>query len=161
MSVRRLRATVAVAAAVLGLAAAGTASAMTAAVGEADLVAKVAITVPVTVTCDAPTPGLVVFFQTVSVVIEQAAGKEIARGSATAVGSSPGPLLFPCDGTLASLSVSVLADPLGPPFHGGRAVVRVTVTSEAGVPFPCCPGSFMGPFERQTAVFGPAVTKLG
>ena len=86
MSVRPLRATLAVAAAVLGLATAGTASAMTATVGEPDLIAKVAITVPVAVTCDAPTSGLVVFFQTVSVVVEQAAGKEIARGSASAVG---------------------------------------------------------------------------
>ena len=133
---------------------------MTTTLGAVDLLGRVALTLPLTVTCDAPSPGLAIAGQSVSVLVEQAAGKEIARGSATLVGFSPTPL-FPCDGTPASLSVSVLADPAGPPFHGGRAVVRVTVTSEAGVPFPCCPGSFMGPFERQTAIVGPAVVRLG
>lgn len=156
----RLRRAVGLCAIVVALAAASSASAMTATLGDVDLIGRVALTVPLTVTCDAPGPGLAVAGQTVSVVVEQAAGKEIARGTASVFGFSP-TLLFPCDGTPASLSVSVLADPAGPPFHGGRAVVRVTVTSEAGVPFPCCPGSFMGPFERQTAVVGPTVVRLG
>lgn len=155
-----LRSTAGLVALVVGLATAGSASAMTAALGETDLIGRVALTVPITVTCDAPSPGLAVAGQTVNVVVEQAAGKQIARGSGMVVGFSPG-LLFPCDGTPASLSASVLADAMGPPFHGGKAVVRVTVTSEAGVPFPCCPGSFMGPFERQTATIGPTVVRLG
>ena len=144
---------------VVALTTAASASAMTTTLGDVDLIGRVALTVPLTVTCDAPSPGLAVAWQNVSVVVEQAAGKEIARGSATVVGFSPTPI-FPCDGTPYPLPVSVLADPAGPPFHGGRAVVRLTVTSEAGVPFPCCPGSFMGPFERQTAVVGPTVVRL-
>jgi hypothetical protein len=133
---------------------------MTTTIGDVDLIGKVALTVPISVTCDAPSPGLAIAGQTVTVVLEQAAGKEIARASTTVSGFSPTPL-FPCDGTPTPLSVSVLADPAGPPFHGGRAVARVTVISEAGVPLPCCPGSFMGPFERQTAVIGPIAVKLG
>ena len=145
---------------VVALAATSTASAMTTTIGDVGLIGKVSLTVPITVTCDAPSPGLAIIGQNVSVTLEQAAGKQIARASATVAAFSP-TLLFPCDGTPASLSVSVLADPAGPPFHGGKAVARVTVKSEAGVPFPCCPGSFTGPFETQTAVAGPILVKLG
>ena len=145
---------------VVALAAASTASAMTTTIGDVDLIGKVALTVPVTVTCDPPSAGLAISGQTVSVVLEQAAGKQIARASGAVSGFSP-TTLFPCDGTATSLSVSVLADPAGPPFHGGKAVARVTVTSEAGVPLACCPGAFMGPFERQTAVAGPIAVKIG
>jgi hypothetical protein len=132
---------------------------MTATVGDADLIGRVALTVPMTVACDAPSPGLVTFFQTVRVVVEQPAGKGIARATAD-IGNSYPALLFPCDGTATSLSVSVLADPTGPPFHGGKAVVRITLTSEAGTPFPFSPGSFMSPFERQTTVVGPTEVRL-
>jgi hypothetical protein len=156
---RRLRRTVGLAAIVVGLATASSASAMTATLGEPDLIARVALTVPVTVTCDAPSPGLVVFSQSVSVVVEQAAGKDIARGTGNVFSSFPA-LTFPCNGTPTPLTVGVLADPNGPPFHGGPAVVRVTVSATAGVPLPCCPGAFMGPFETQTAVIGPAEVRL-
>ena len=152
-----LRRAVGLGAIVVGLAVASSASAMTATLGEPELIGRVALTVPVTVSCDAPSPGLVVYSQSVSVVVEQAAGKEIARGSASIFGFFPA-LLFPCDGTPATLSVSVLADPTGPPFHGGRAVARVTVTADAGVPLPF--GGFTSPFERQNAVAGPVEVRL-
>jgi hypothetical protein len=159
MLVRRI-CTVAVAVAVLGLATAGVAAAMTATVGEPNLIGRVALTVPVTVTCDAPSPGLAVASQSVSVLVEQASGKGIARGTANLFNFFPAQL-FPCDGTATTLTASVLADPNGPPFHGGKVVVRATVRAEAGVPFPCCPGSFMGPFETQVADTGPVLVKLG
>ncbi|HET6600324.1 MAG TPA: hypothetical protein VFG57_00060 [Gaiella sp.] len=155
----RMRKTVWIAVVAVALGVASSASAMTATLGEPNLVGKVALDVPITVTCDPPSFGLEMFFQTVSVVVEQAAGKQIARGSAAIANSYP-QLLFPCNGTAVALSVPVLADATGPPFHGGKAVVRVTLTAEAGVPLPCCPGSYMSPFERQTAVVGPAEVRL-
>jgi hypothetical protein len=158
MSTRRLRTTVAVAAAAFGLATTGAASAMTATVGEPELSAKVLITVPVTVSCDPVSPGLVVFSQSVSVLVEQASGRDIARGTASVFASFPQPLLFACNGTPTTLSVSVLADPNGPPFHGGRAVVRVTATADAGVPLPF--GGFTSPFERQSVTVGPTEIRL-
>ena len=160
MSVRRLRKTLAVAAAVLGLATAGAASAMTATVGEPDLIAKVAITVPVTVSCDPPSPGLAISSQSVSVLVEQASGKSIARGSASLFNVFP-QLLFPCDGTSTTLSVSILADPNGPPFHGGRAVVRVNASVSAGMPLPFCTNCFGPPFESQSVAGLPTQVKLG
>ncbi len=69
-------------------------------------------------------------------------------------------LLFPCDGTSTVLSASVLADPTGPPFHGGKAVVRITVSSNAGTPVPFSPGAFTSPFETQTTVVGPTEVRL-
>lgn len=158
MFIRRLHAMLAVAVAAIGLATAGTAAAMTAAVGEPQLSAKVLIDVPMTVSCDPVSPGLVVFMQSVTVLVEQASGRQIARGTQTVFASFPQPLLFACDGTPTTLSVSVLADPSGPPFHGGRAVVRVTATAEAGVPLPF--GGFTGPFERQSVTVGPLETRL-
>jgi hypothetical protein len=159
MSFGRLRKAIGLAVVAASLTVAGSASAMTATLGEADLIGRVAISVPVTVTCNAPSPGLLVFSQSVSVVVEQASGKQIARGTAGIGGSFPN-LLFACDGTQKTLSVSVLADPAGPPFHGGSAVMRVTATATAGVPFACCPGSYGSPFETQTAVIGPTDVRL-
>jgi hypothetical protein len=158
MSVRRLRATVVLAAVVLGLATASSASAMTATLGEPELIAKVLVTVPVTVSCDPVSPGLVVFSQSVSVLVEQASGRDIARGTGNVFAGFPQPLLFPCNGTPTTLSLSVLADPTGPPFHGGRAVVRVTATADAGVPNPF--GGFVAPFERQSVIVGPTEVRL-
>jgi hypothetical protein len=161
MSVRHLRTGVALVAVALGLATTSTASAMTVTVGEPELIAKVAITVPVTVTCDPVSTGLVVFSQSVSVLVEQASGRDIARGTASLFASLPQALLFPCNGAPTTLSVSVLADPTGPPFHGGRAVARVTASAEAGVPLGCCPGGpFIAPFESQRVLVGPMEVRL-
>ena len=153
MGRKRLRIATVLLTVVSAAALAGSARAVTATVGEPDLVGRLAITVPVTLTCDAPSPGLVIMSQSLVVRVQQAAGREIARGTAQLFAFSSR-LLFPCDGTEATILVDVVADPAGPPFHGGPALVTGSVRAEAGVPFPCCPGSFTGPFETQSADLG-------
>ena len=140
MSGRRYRTVLAIAGA-LGLATAGVASAMTATVGDPELVAKVAITVPVTVNCDPPSAGLTVATQSVSVLVEQASGRDIARGTGNLFTGFPQPLLFPCNGTPTTVPVNVLADPLGPPFHGGRAVAESRRQRMRAFPRRSVPGS--------------------
>jgi hypothetical protein len=131
------------------LALAGTAKAMTLAVGSPERTARIAVTVPVTVTCNPFGSSLTVFSQSISVRIEQAAGREIARGTGQVFSSFPSPLLFPCDGNTHELLVTVLADPAGPPFHGGKAIVSVNGSADAGTPSPFGSG-FIARFDRQT-----------
>lgn len=151
----RVRMMIGLAVSAVTLALAGTAQAMTVAVGSPELTARIAVTVPVTVTCNPFSPSLTVFSQSITVRIEQAAGREIARGAGTLFSSFPSPLLFPCDGIAHELPVTVLADPVGPPFHGGKAIVSVNGSAEAGTPSPFGSG-FVAPFDRQT-VSVPAV----
>ena len=155
MSTVRFRTMIGLAVSAVTLALAGTAQAMTLAVGSPELTARIAVTVPVTVSCDPFSPSLTVFSQSITVRVEQAAGREIARGTGTLFSSFPSPLLFACDGNAHELPVTVLADPAGPPFHGGKAIVSVNGSAEAGTPNPFGSG-FMAPFDRQT-VSVPAV----
>jgi len=150
MSIGPVRTFIGLAVSAVTLALAGTAQAMTLAVGSPELAARIAVTVPVTVTCSPFSPSLTLISQSVTVRVEQAAGRAIARGTGSLFTSFPSPQLFPCDGSLHELSVAVVADPAGPPFHGGKAIVTVTGSSDAGTPSPFGQG-FIAPFERQTA----------
>ena len=149
MSTVRVRTMIGLAVSAVTLVVAGTAQAMTLAVGSPELTARIVVTVPVTVTCDQFSPTLTVFSQSISIRVEQAAGRAIARGTGQVFSSFPSPLLFPCDGNAQEILVSVLADPAGPPFHGGKAIVSANGSAEAGTPSPFGSG-FIAPFDRQT-----------
>ena len=155
----RVRTMIGLAVLAVTLALGGTAQAMTLAVGSPDLAARIAVTVPVTVTCN-PVGSLTVFSQMITVRVEQAAGRAIARGTGTLFAAFPSPLLFPCDGSTQELSVIVLADPAGPPFHGGKAIVIANGSSEAGTPSPFGSG-FVAPFDRQDVSVAAVQVKLG
>ena len=159
MSIFRVRMIIGLTVSAVTLALAGTAQAITLAVGSPDLAARIAVTVPVTVTCDPFTPTLTLFQQSITVRVEQAAGREIARGTGASFTFFPSPMLFPCDGSAHEVSVVVVADPAGPPFHGGKAILTVTASAEAGTPSPFGSG-FMAPFERQTVSVPAVVVRL-
>ena len=131
-------------------------AAMTVSLGIPSLSGRVAITEPVTVSCSPFDPSLVAFGQSVTVNAEQASGRSIARGSGTSANS------FACDGSQTTVPVSVLADPAGPPFHGGPAVISASAQASAGTPCAFAPpGSFTSRFESQNASAGPAVRSAG
>ena len=136
-------------------AAAPCAQAMTVRLGDAQLTAKVAINVPVIVSCSAFDPQLVHFSSNVYVNVQQAAGKGIAYGSGGAYGSDPP--LFPCDGAEHTVSATVLANPAGPPFHGGKAVVSASAFATAGES--CGTGCYFN-LTGQSATLGPVATRL-
>jgi hypothetical protein len=131
------------------------ASAMTMSVGDPSLTAKVLVEVPVTVSCSPFDPSLTPLSENAFVSIEQAVGKQIARGSG-GVGS-PTPLLFPCDGADHTVDVGVLADPAGPPFKRGAAVVRGSASASAAQQ--CGPTCFFN-FTSQTATVGPTAVRI-
>jgi hypothetical protein len=81
----------------------------------ATLQSRIVATVPVQITCG----PLEVGFAQESATIEQAAGKQIAHGQ----GFSDQPIV--CDGTAQPNTFTFLADPSGPPFHGGDAAVSI------------------------------------
>jgi hypothetical protein len=126
------------------------AQAMTITLGQPSLSARVAITVPVTVSCAPPSdPSLPLSSAGVSVSVEQAAGKQIAHG-VTSLNFMGGPVPppFTCDGTNQTLNVTVLADPSGAPFHGGQAVVSASAFASFGF------------IEGQSASVGPTALHL-
>lgn len=112
-------------AAAFSASAANAGSGMTVSFGSPSLSpSRVAITVPVNVSC-APFDPTLLLSSFVSVSVEQASGTGIAHGFGS-LGASfvPGfPLPFPCDGASHTVSVTVLADTSGRPFHGGPATV--------------------------------------
>jgi len=126
------------------------AQAMTITLGQPSLSAKVAITVPVTVSCAPPSnPSLPLSSAFVSVSVEQAAGKQIAHGVASLnFMGGPVPPPFTCDGTDQALNVTVLADPSGAPFHGGQVVVSASGSVSFGF------------IEGQSASVGPTALHL-
>src|SRR5690348_5093989 len=102
------------------------ASGVTISAGPGSLTGKVALTVPLTVSCGSPfwdPSSQELFGEEIYLNVEQASGKSIAHGSGSAFASTPGPLFVQCDGRAATIPVTVLADPSGPPFHGGTAVI--------------------------------------
>jgi hypothetical protein len=107
--------------------------------GKPSLSARLAITVPVTVSCSPFDPSLTLFSEDVYVTVEQAAGTAIAHGSGGAFSTLP-TLLFPCDDSTSTIPVTVLADTSGPPFHGGKAVFVASASAAAGIPcgYPGC-----------------------
>ena len=125
-----------------GLAAAPAAdAAMTVRIGAPQLIARVAVSVPVTASCTPFDPAFTRFSDFATVSVQQASGRDIAFGSGSVSGSVSGgsSLLFACDGSEQTVTVSVPANTSGPPFHGGKAVVTATATASAGQP--CFPGS--------------------
>jgi hypothetical protein len=139
---------------------ASAADAMTISPGTPRLTGRVAITVPVTVTCSPFDPTLTLDSENINVQVEQADGKAIAHGSGFTSSFSP-PVLFPCDGSQNSVPITIYADPAGPPFHGGAAVF--TETASAGAATPCFPGSttcFTNPSAIQSAGTGPITLNM-
>jgi hypothetical protein len=129
---------VALAAAILASTAAADTGMTLGFVGTPNLSSRVSINVPVTVSCPPFDPSLTLVADSVSVSVEQASGRAIAHGSGDAFGGVSAPL-FPCDGAEHNVTVNVLADTAGPPFHGGPAVFSAFANAAAGIP--CFPGS--------------------
>jgi len=118
---RRVALVLGCSAALAGGAGAATASAAaTIALGaQADLIGRVAVQVPVTVTCGPFAPGTFFVFGFVSV--SQASGREIASGGTQFTGVQ-------CDGAPQTVTLAVSANTSGPPFHNGKAVATASVS---------------------------------
>jgi hypothetical protein len=124
--------------AVAGVAAVAPAAAaadITVTVGEPGIMAGVSVNVPVTVTCAVGDSTFMQSGDSVFVSIAQAVDKAtIAHGTGYASGGSsmfgPVPLLFPCDGTPATVAVTVPAATDGPPFKRNKDAV-ITAQSSA------------------------------
>jgi hypothetical protein len=149
-------ATAAVAAALFASTAA---AGMTLRVGQPQLQSRVLVTVPLAVSCSPFDPSLTLFSEGYGVSIEQAAGTAIARGSGWSYTSLPTPLPFGCDGLEHTVYANVMADPSGPPFHGGQAVFTAYASSSAGIPNPWWPGNY-DTVQSQSASFGPATLTM-
>jgi hypothetical protein len=142
----RIRRRAALFAVVVGTTLAGTAAAaqasMTISVGKPVVSSRVSIKVPLTVTCSPFDPSLTFFGALAGVVVEQASGTRIAHGEGSVsgfLGLSTVP--WACDGSNQIVFVTVVADPSGAPFHGGKALLAAGATSFAGVP--CGAGCFI------------------
>jgi hypothetical protein len=135
------------------------ASAMTMSLGSPSLTSKVLINVPLTASCSPFDPALTPFSSGASVFIEQAVGKSIARGSGFVSSFWPNPVLLPCDSADHTADVAVLADPAGPAFHHGDAVMRASASTSAGQQ--CAPnfGCFFNT-TTQSASLGPIALKI-
>jgi hypothetical protein len=83
----------------------------------ATLTAKVEVVVTVTASCPS---GWYTMYNSVS--IEQASGKSIARGTGYMAG-------IQCTGANQVIPVTILADPLGPPFKNGTALVSASLSA--------------------------------
>lgn len=144
---RSAAATMTVASALALVAPAGATAAVTISVpARADLTAKILVTVPVTITCGPYEQALA--GTSVSVSIEQATSKGIARGSAFRGGFMDPTFALTCDGSAHAYPIAITADPAGPPFKNGSAIV----SASAFVSFDCCTG--------DTASAGPQPIKL-
>jgi hypothetical protein len=109
----------------------------------ADLIGKVVVQVPVTATCGPFDPPPSFFSFGTSVTITQAHAKEIAQGSGLAGVNTTGQSVpVVCDGTPQSFVVNVAANPSGPPFKNGTAVISATATAGA---FPTFESASVGP----------------
>jgi hypothetical protein len=145
-SCRSAVATVAVSALALAVPASAAAAVTITLPARADLAAKILVTVPVTVTCGPYEQTL--DSTSVSVAIEQATSKGIAHGSAFRGGFMDPTFALTCDGSAHVYPIAVTADPAGPPFKSGSAIISGT----AGAFFDCCTG--------ETASAGPQPIKL-
>jgi hypothetical protein len=148
----------AVAVAALVMAAAASAAAPTIRLGDAQLIGKVAITVPVSVSCAPPEGDRVLQTTSLSVSVQQAAGKEIAYGSGFVGGFNS--MAFTCDGSEQTVPVTISANPSGAPFHGGKIVV--TASAFASTAEPCFPGATdcFTNFASEGATIGPVAVHL-
>jgi hypothetical protein len=84
----------------------------------ATLTAKVEVVTTITVSCPVgwyPMGGA-------GVTVEEAVGKAIAHGSGSASG-------IQCSGANQVVPVTILADPTGPPFKNGTAIVTANISA--------------------------------
>jgi hypothetical protein len=130
---------------------------MTIRLGTPDLSSRVSIAVPVIVSCSPVDPSLTLFQEGVSVSVEQASGSAIAHGSGYIEAFDESTLLFPCDDAEHTVLVHVLADPAGPPFHGGPAVFSAFAGTTAGTP--CGPSCYYN-YVFQGASVGPTTLTM-
>lgn len=154
---RRLTVLAAAAAAAL-IPAAAMASTFTLSVGAPNLTDKTLITLPVTVSCSIdPAVANYIFDESISVNVQQPAGRSFATASGSLSGYQVNPV-FLCDGSTKTVSIAVLANPTGPPFHGGPAILSVGVSVVAG--FEAFPGCGCGPitFSDSSSVGPQSVT---
>jgi hypothetical protein len=155
---RNIRALLLGAASAAVVAGSAASAAMTMSVGNPTLTAKVLTSVPVTVSCSPFDPSLTLVGTNAFVSIEQAVGKSIARGSgSTPSGPFGSPLLFTCDGADHTLNVDVVADPAGPPFKHGDAVLRGGASASAAQQ--CGPNCFFN-FTSQSTNLAASVVKI-
>ena len=160
--IRRPFAVLTVAAALLAVVAAPAEGAISLRLGSPDLIRRVAIQVPVYVSCSPFDASLTHYASEISVSVMQAAGTSIARGSGLTYGSTTSslPLPYLCDGAEHLVPVSVSATTPGPPFHGGWAVFTVRATAFAGMPcFPGSTGCFMN-LQQNSGSLGPTEAAL-
>jgi len=154
---RRLIVLAAAAAAAL-IPAAAMASTFTLSAGAPSLTDRTLITLPVTVSCSIdPAVANFIFDEAISASVQQPAGRSFATGTGVLFGSQAN-LVFLCDGSTKTVTVDVLANPAGPPFHGGPAILSVGVSVTAG--FEAFPGCGCGPitFSDSTTVGPQSVT---
>ena len=136
------------------------ASGVSVSAGPGTLTGRVALTIPVTVSCspfwDPNTQQLVDEF--INLNVEQASGRDIARANGFARSDFTGQQLFQCDGSSVTIPINMLADPTGPPFHAGSVVVSGVVGVDAAQ---SCgfPGCFFN-FVQQQAPIGPQQVKV-
>jgi hypothetical protein len=142
---RRALLTAATAALIGGAGASSALATTTISVGpSANLLNRVVAQVPVTVSCG-PFPEPFSFGASVSVT--EAVGKQIAQGGAFAGINTTGlPVAITCDGTPQSLVLNVQANPSGPPFKKGKAVVSAFASGGA---FPAFEQASAGPQAIQ------------
>jgi hypothetical protein len=93
------------------------------------------VSVPVTVSCSPFDASLTTFTTLVSVTVEQGQNG-IARANGALSAGFPTPMVFACDGTSQTLTVTAVGEPNSPRFHPGPAVVSVLVRAMAGIPCP-------------------------
>ena len=153
----RFMAAVSTTACVLSTAAASTASAaMTASLGAPSLSARVAVNVPVTVSCDPFDPSLTLVEGGAFLTVEQASGSSIAHGSNFSGGFVPD-VPFVCDSAPHKFTATVVADTSGPPFHGGSAIISGSASAGAGIDFG---GGGFQTIASQVAAIAPVEVKL-
>ena len=145
---RRLIVLAAAAAAAL-IPAAAMASTFTLSAGAPSLTDRTLVTLPVTVSCSIdPAVANFIFDESISATVQQPAGRSFATGTGVLFGYQANPV-FLCDGSTKTVTVAVLADPGGPPFHGGPAILSVGVSVIAG--FEAFPGCGCGPITFSDA----------
>jgi hypothetical protein len=149
-------AAVGAACALLTVTAGAASAAITASLGAPSLSARVAVNVPVTVSCDPFDPSLTLVDGGAFLTVEQASGRSIARGSNFSGGFVPN-VPFVCDSAPHTFTATVVADSGGPPFHGGPAIISGSASADAGIEF--APGSFQI-LDTQIASIPPVKVNL-
>ena len=138
-----------------------TAQGITVTIGAPNLsIDRVLIEVPVIVSCQPFDAAITQVDATVTVSVNQASGQNIAHGSGISSGFLGTTLPFACDGADHAVTVAVLADPAGPPFHGGHAALMATAFASAGTP--CFPDSTtcFSIVASKSGTFGPSTVSL-